>query len=192
VSTQNTDRVLSDLARLNPEIMSPASDRNWHAVFTVPQHEKSVVQHLNIREIESFLPTYEVVRVWKNRQRMKINLPLFPAYLFVRINSRERTKVLQSPGVIQIVGNGRDHDPVLNSEIDFLRTDYCRQRIEPYRDLVIGEKVRVTNGVMQGLEGILVRKNNNMQFVLTVDLINQHAAIHVSAGDLEPVTTQGK
>jgi transcription antitermination factor NusG len=170
--------------------MGAALDRNWYAVYTVPQHEKSAQKQLDIREIESFLPTYETVRVWKNRQRMKLTLPLFPAYLFVHINSRERAKVLQSPGVLQIVGNSRAGVPLPDSEIKFLRSDFCRQRIEQYRELVIGERVRVKSGVMQGLQGTLVRKANSLRFVLTLELINQHAAIQVNAEDLEPIAAQ--
>jgi hypothetical protein len=40
---------------------------------------------------------------------MKVILPLFPSYLFVHINFTERVKVLQSPGVLQIVGNGKEY-----------------------------------------------------------------------------------
>ena len=167
--------------------MGAALDRKWYAVYTVPQHEKSALKQLDIREIESFLPTYETVRVWKNRQRMKLILPLFPTYLFVHINSRERAKVLQSPGVLQIVGNSREYVPLPDSEVEFLCSGFCRQRIEPYRDLVIGEKVRIKSGVMQGLQGTLVMKSNSMRFVLTLELINQHAAIQVDAEDLEPI-----
>ncbi|MFY9853650.1 MAG: UpxY family transcription antiterminator, partial [Terracidiphilus sp.] len=105
MSLQMIGQTLSGQVSLNSTITSSACDRNWHAVFTVPQHEKSVVKHLDLREVESFLPVYETVRVWKNRQRMKLILPLFPTYLFVHINFRERAKVLQSPGVLQIVGN---------------------------------------------------------------------------------------
>ena len=170
----------------NPAIMGSARDRNWYAVYTIPQHEKSALKQLELREIESFLPVYETVRVWKNRQRMKLTLPLFPTYLFVHINSSERARVLQSPGVLQIVGNsGCAYIP--DSEVEFLRSGFCRQRIEPYHDLVIGEKVRIKGGVMQGLQGTLVRKNNSMRFVLTVELINQHAAIQVDAEDLEQI-----
>jgi transcription antitermination factor NusG len=171
---------------LSPASTVPARDRYWHAVYTAPQHEKSVVKHLELREIESFLPVYETVRAWKNRQRMKLTLPLFPTYLFVRINFMERVKVLQSPGVLQIVGH-RGCAYIPDPEIEFLRSGFCRQRIEPYRDLVIGEKVRIKGGVMQGLQGTLVRKSNSMRFVLTVELINQHAAIQVDAEDLEPI-----
>jgi transcription antitermination factor NusG len=179
-------QTLGGQVSLDSTITSPVHDRNWHAVFTIPQHEKSVVKHLDLREVESFLPVYETVRVWKNRQRMKLILPLFPTYLFVHINFRERVKVLQSPGVLQIVG-GKGCAYIPDSEVEFLRSGFCKQRIEPYSDLVIGEKVRIKGGVMQGLQGTLVRKSDSMRFVLTVELINQHAAIQVDAEDLEPI-----
>jgi len=171
----------------NAAIVNAKQDRNWYAVYTAPQHEKSVLRQLDVREVESFLPTYETVRVWKNRQRMKLVLPLFPTYLFVRIDPRERVKVLQSPGVLKIVGNSRENISLPSSEVEFLRSNFCKQRIEPYRDLIVGEKVRVKSGVMQGLQGTLVRKNSSMRFVLTLELINQHAAIQVDAQDLEPI-----
>ena len=171
---------------MNPETIDAASGRKWYAVFTVPQNEKSVVRHLDLREIESFLPTYETLRVWKNRQRMKIILPLFPAYLFVRINSRERARVLQSPGVLRIVGNRKEPIPLPDSEVELLRSGLYGERIEPYRGLVIGEKVRIKSGIMCGVQGILVKKSESMRFVLTLELINQHAAIQVDAEDLEP------
>jgi transcription elongation factor/antiterminator RfaH len=159
--------------------------RSWYAVFTVPRNEKAVERHLNQREVECFLPTYEAERVWKNRQRVKVILPLFPTYLFVCINRRERSKVLQSPGVLQIVGNSREPLPLPDAEIDLLRSDFCKQRTEPYREFAVGQRVRVRNGIMQGVEGVLVRKNNRLRFILSLNLINQHAAIEVRAEDLE-------
>lgn len=186
VNQQITCRSFEEKASLNPVTLDDASSRNWYAVFTVPQNEKSVVRHLNLREVESFLPTYETVRVWKNRQRMKLVLPLFPSYLFVRINPRERAKVLQSPGVLHIVGNGKEYVPLPDPEIEFLRTGLCTQRIEPFRELFVGEKVRIKSGVMQGVCGTLVRKASGFRFILTLELINQHVAAQVDAEDLEP------
>lgn len=49
----------------------------WFAVFTVPRNELSVVRHLDLRQVESFCPTYESVRIWKNRRRVKIVSPFF-------------------------------------------------------------------------------------------------------------------
>jgi transcription antitermination factor NusG len=168
------------LSDMNPE-------RKWYAVLTLPKHEKSVVRHLEVRNVESFLPMYEEVRLWKNRQRMKVTLPLFPSYLFVRVCDRERVKALQSPGVLQIVGNRREPLPLPDAEIEFLRSGLRGKRIQPFRELLLGQKVRIRSGVMQGVQGTLVRKSNALRFVLTLELINQHAAIEVDAEDLEPL-----
>jgi transcription antitermination factor NusG len=186
MSLQTIISASEHMASLNPGV-TPVANRNWYAVFTIPQHEKSVLKHLDLRAIESFLPTYQTIRTWKNRQRRKLILPLFPTYLFVHIDSSERTKVLQSPGVLHIVGSGRKGIPLQDSEIEFLRTGCCRKQIEPYLDLVIGEKVRIKSGVMQGVQGTLVRRNSSMKFVLTLELINQNAAIEVDADCLEAV-----
>ncbi len=163
------------------------ADRSWFAVMTVPQNEKSVVRHFELREVESFLPTYESRRVWKNRQRKNIVLPLFPTYVFVHISPQERTKVLQSPGVLQIVGNRRECVPVPDIEIDLLRSNFQQRPIEPYRELLIGQRVRIKSGAMRGVQGTLIRKGNRARFVLTLELINQHAAIEVDPRELEPI-----
>ena len=167
---------------------SAFAERQWFATFTLPQNEKSVLRHLDLRHIESFLPTYETVRVWKNRQRRKITLPLFPTYIFVRISRAERGRVLGCPGVLQIVGNNREPVPLQDAEMEALRSESCRRRFEPFQELVIGEKVRIRSGVMMGLQGTLVRRNGNHRFVLTIEMINQHAAIEVDAEDMEPAS----
>ncbi len=163
-------------------------ERKWYAVFTAPQCEKSALKHLSLREIETFLPTYETVRLWKNRQRVKTILPLFPTYLFVHICSRERAKVLQSPGVLQIVGNAREGVPLPDAEVEILKNGLGGRRVEPYHELVIGEKVRIKSGMMEGIEGTLVRKCTGNRFVLTLRLINQHAAMEVDPELLEPMS----
>jgi transcription antitermination factor NusG len=170
--------------------MDGSAERRWYAVFTLPQNEKSAVKQLALREVESFLPTYETVRVWKNRQRVRTVLPLFPSYLFVHIDCRQRSRVLQSPGVINIVGNAREQVPVPDAEIEMLRSGVRGRNMEPYRELVVGKKVRIKSGSMQGLQGILVRKGNGLRFVLALEMINQFAAIEVGAEDLEYVAEQ--
>ena len=171
----------------NRDVADLGSDRKWYAVYTIPRNEKSVIKHLDLRDVESFLPTYETVRIWKNRQHVKTILPLFPTYLFVHINHWERVKVLQSPGVMHIVGNGRQYVPLEDAEVGFLLSGCHGKKLEPYRELLVGEKVRIKSGVMQGIDGTLVRKNNSLRFVLTLNLINQHAAVEVDADALESI-----
>jgi len=170
---------------LPPDVMS---ERRWYAVFTFPQNEKSAMKQLEMREVEAFLPTYETVKVWKNRQRVKTVVPLFPTYLFVNIEKRERVKVLQSPGVIRIVGNNQPQASIAAAEIELLRSSVLGRSVEPYRELALGKTVRIKRGYMEGVEGVLVRKGNGLRFVLSLKLINQNAAIEVRAEDLDEVT----
>jgi transcription antitermination factor NusG len=134
-----------------------------------------------------FFPHCESTHVWKNRQRAKIIQPLFPTYVFARIHLAERSSILRSPGVLRIVGNSQGPFPIPDSEIEFLRSDFFRQRVEPHRKLVVGEKVRIKSGSMQGVQGVLVRKKNSLRFVLTLELINQHAAVEGAAETLGSV-----
>lgn len=161
--------------------------RRWFAVVTTPQHEKAAVRHLDFSGVETFLPTYESPRIWKNRQKVTLQLPLFPTYLFVRIDHRDRAKVLRAPGVRQLVGTSREPLPLPDHEIEFLRTSIGEQRAEPYFGLVVGQRVRIKSGAMQGVEGHLVRKNSEWRFVLTVEVIHHHVAVEVDASTLEPI-----
>ena len=174
-----------------PPLIDPCLEKipKWFALYTMPQSERSVIRHLNARQVESFLPTYESVRVWKNRQRVQVIRPLFPSYMFVRICAADRGSVLGSPGVLRIVGNCQGPLAVPEPEIDFLRSDFCTKRVEPVLDLVIGQKVRIKTGPMRGVQGTLVQRKNGFRFVLTIALINQNAAVEVRADDLEPAVS---
>src|SRR4029077_1760360 len=83
----------------------PSSFRDpfWYAAYTSANHEKRVAEQLARRSVEHFLPLYDSVRRWKDR-RMKLKLPLFPGYVFVRLALRDRLQVLQVPGVVKLVG----------------------------------------------------------------------------------------
>jgi transcription antitermination factor NusG len=164
-----------------------SADRQWFAVYTLPQNERSVARYLDMYQIETLLPTSESVRQWKNRQRVTVVEALFPTYVFARIHRAERGVVLRSPGVRRIVGNHQGPIALSNPEIEFLRTGLSNRPVEPYREVVVGQRVRVRAGSLQGLAGTLVRKKNGLRFVLTLELIGQNAAVEVAADDLEPV-----
>ncbi|HXQ35946.1 MAG TPA: transcription termination/antitermination NusG family protein, partial [Anaerolineales bacterium] len=88
---------LSEQQRINPE-----SQMFWYAAYTSSRHEKTVAEHLRQREVECFLPLYETVHRWNNG-RHRVQLPLFPSYVFVRMGVRDKLRVLQVPGLAQLV-----------------------------------------------------------------------------------------
>jgi transcription antitermination factor NusG len=106
--------------------------------------------------------------------------------VFVRIHPRERVRVLEVPGVLSLVGFGRNLAPLPDFEIEALRGGLGQRKIEPHPYLVVGERVRIKAGSLMGMEGVLVRKKNNFRVVLALDLIMQCVAVEVDADDVEP------
>jgi len=98
-----------------------------------------------------------------------------------------RWRVLDSPGVVSIVGNSNGPTPIASEEIEFLRSDFCKSKAEPYSEVSMGERVRIKYGPMSGVEGVLVRKKGALRFVLNLELINCCAAVEVDAKDVEPI-----
>ena len=158
----------------------------WYAAYTSANHEKRVVLQLTERSVEHFLPLYESVRRWKDR-KMRIQLPLFPGYVFVRLALRDRLRVLQVPGVARLVGFDGMPCALPDAEVEAMQTCLARQvELKPHPYLQIGRRVRVAKGPLQGLQGILVRKKNSTRFVISLDLIMRSVAVEIEANEVEP------
>src|ERR1700757_2567978 len=76
---------------------------SWYAVRVRPKGEDRTSNELSVRGFESFLPMQRLQRRWSDRIKT-IEAPVFPGYLFCRFEPRWRIGVLDTPGVIQIVG----------------------------------------------------------------------------------------
>ncbi len=177
--------ISNDIAR------STADQPAWWAVYTQHQHEKSVAEMLTAKGFEVFLPLHESMRRWKDRQKV-LSLPLFPCYVFVRGELSRRLQVVTTPGIHMVLSRGENIEVVPENEIDAIRRAVQGSyRIEPHPFLRIGERVRVTRGSLEGVEGILVRKKNLYRLVLSVDMLAQSVGVEVSASDVEPVVTPG-
>ncbi len=172
---------------LPPSLHTTGRPPRWYAVYTSPRHEKRVHEHLGHRRVASFLPLFRTVHRWKNGCKAQVELPLFPGYVFVNIPRTERVRVLDVPGVISFVGPKSEPAQLSDFEIETLRSGLHLQKVEPYRGLAIGQKVRINAGALQGLEGTLVRNANGLRVIITVNLIQQSVAVELDADVVEPV-----
>ena len=179
---------------LNYDVSSPCEpiraldvERNWYAVYTSPCHEKQVAEHLAIREIEHYLPLYQLSRRWKDGRRVTLQAPLFPSYLFVHAAPQHRGIILGVPGILSIVGTSRGAIPLPTAEIESLRNGLHLHNAAPHPFLTVGEKARIRSGSLAGMEGIVLRHKNSTRIVLTLELIMKSVAVEVDVADLEPL-----
>jgi transcription antitermination factor NusG len=163
------------------------SELRWYAAYTYARHEKRVAEHLGRLGVESYLALYTATRQW-NQRRAQVELPLFPGYVFVRIAIEERLRVLSAPGVAYLVGARGEPIALADGEVEPLR-DCLSHKLpaEPTAYLSTGSRVRVVAGPLSGLEGVIVRRENDTRFVVSIDLIMRAIAINVEGLDLELV-----
>jgi transcriptional antiterminator NusG len=163
--------------------------RHWYALRTYQRHEKRVCEYLQSRSIQCFLPLYMQAYRWKNGCKGRVELPLFPGYLFVEIDSSRRGHVLEPPGAISLVGSTRELWPIPDSAIQILRDSLHLRKCEPHPYLVAGVRVRIISGPLASMTGILVRKNSDLRVVVTLDQVMQGVAVEVDASEIESATS---
>jgi transcription antitermination factor NusG len=162
-------------------------EERWYATYTCANHEKRVREQLEQRSVESFLPLYETVRRWKDR-RVRLEMPLFPGYVFARLALRDRLRVQQVPGVACLVGFDGHPSALSDEEIEALKKGLSSGvRAEPHPFLTVGRRVRIKRGPLEGREGILLRRKGNLRVVLSIELIMRSIAVDVDVADIEPV-----
>jgi len=164
---------------------SMEEQRRWFAVFTRSHHEKRVAQYYADRDIEHLLPVSRVERQWSHYRKVTIEMPLFPNYLFVRICRRERTRAIEVPGALSLVGKNSVPVPLPDAEIESLRESLKLQNCEPHPYLVVGSKVVINRGALTGRVGIVLRNKNRCRVVLTMACIMRSFVVEVDAADLD-------
>ncbi len=159
----------------------------WYAARTQPRHEKTALRHLQVRNVESFLPLYKSVRHWRNRTTPTLELPLFPGFIFVHLKLIDRVRVLSVPGILDVVCDGTRPSTVCDRKIDALRKIVVHPSVEPHPFSNFGTRVRVTTGPLAGIEGHLFTNADIKRVVIPIDIIMQAASVEVAEANVEPI-----
>jgi transcription antitermination factor NusG len=158
----------------------------WYAVYVRPNYERKVAQALEEKGYDVFLPTYRVVSRWSDRV-VEADRPLFAGYTFGRFDVEKRLPILQTPGVIQILGQGKTPVPLPEEQVEAVRKTLTAEAgVRPYPFLKAGQRVRIQKGPLGGLEGILVKRKGSYKLVVSVDLLQRSIAAEVHVADIRP------
>ena len=167
--------------------------RRWYVLYLRSRYEKRVHEELEERGIESFQPIVTEVRQWSDRKK-KVEVPLFPGYHFVRIELREKTRVLQVDGVVRFVSIREHPSPVPDEQIESLKLIIATPKTirREKSPLNHGELVKVKSGPFAGAQGIVVRAKNSTRVVIAIDSIQQAVSVEVATEQLEPIRVKSE
>ena len=176
------------LERLVPASEAEASERyesepRWHVLWTHSNCERLVYEELHAKGYELFLPT---VGTWAKRRdaRYFCNRALFPGYLFLRcaMDKRSYLEVCKSQGVVKILGQRWDRlAAVPDAEIEAIQK-VMRADVPcvPHAYLREGQTVRITEGPLANVEGILLESRSDKGLlVLSIELLRRSVAVEV-------------
>ena len=142
---------------------------------------------INGRGFEEFLPAYQTRRRWSDRVR-EVHAPLFPGYVFARLDPSNRFPILTIPSVVEIVSVAKTPIPIPEAEIDAVRLVLqTGAHCGPWPLLKAGQMVRIERGPLAGLEGVLLQLKNRYRLVISVSILQRGVAVEVDLDSIRPI-----
>ena len=137
-------------------------NRRWHAVYTKPRHEKKALERLSINGFEVFCPMTITIKQWSDRKK-KISTPLIPSYIFVYVNEKEKSKVLEDPSVLNYIYWLGKPAIIRDHEIERLKGLISKEKMQEFeiKKLKIGEKISISKGYLKDENATIKKVNKN-------------------------------
>jgi transcription antitermination factor NusG len=168
--------------------MNPETDGDrWYALQVRSRWESSTATLLSGKGYQTFVPTYRAEKRWRGSAK-ELASPLFPGYVFCQFDAHKRLPVLVTPGVLSVVGRGRIPVPVEDSEINALqRVVSSGLRAEPWPYLEVGQLIRIHEGPLSGLEGIVTSLKGRRRIVVSVSLLCRSVSLEIERLGVCPI-----
>lgn len=162
-------------------------DLHWHVVYTMPKCERKVAASIENLGIESFLPMQTVVRHWSDREK-KLQVPLFPNYVFVKVEATRRNNVYSIKELVKFIS--LDKRPVTIADREILIIKQVMSGVEDISSedyFHEGSPVRIREGQFAGLEGIIIKKTGNTRLLVRIDRLMKAFSFNISFRMVEPI-----
>jgi transcription antitermination factor NusG len=159
----------------------------WYAIYVRNRHEKLVNSLLSQKGYETLLPSYRDRRKWSDRIK-EVELPLFPGYLFCRLDPVRTLPIVSTPGVVSIVARGKTPVAVDPDEMTALQRLLASEAgARPWDFVSAGEWVAIQSGPLAGLEGIVVCEKKTLRLVLSVTLLQRSVMVELDRQAVRPI-----
>ena len=175
------------IPHMNVDEFDNSPSHRWFALRVKSNFEKTVATVVHHKGFEEFLPLYRSCHRWSDRFK-SVESPLFPGYIFCRIDPNLRLPILTIPGALHFIGIGKVPVPIADSEITAIQ-NAVRSGLpaEPWEYLNVGQLVRLDYGPLIGLEGILIETRKQFRIVVSVSLLQRSVAVEIERNWVTPL-----
>ncbi|MCZ8022767.1 MAG: UpxY family transcription antiterminator [Cyclobacteriaceae bacterium] len=160
-----------------------AAEKKWLVFYTASRQEKKSADILIADGYEVFLPTQIQVRQWSDRKK-KVEVPLFNGYIFVKDIEKKIVEILQTPGIVRNIRHNNKpavlHEEEYQTILRFLNSGYF---VEADHQEIFdkGEKVKITEGQLKGLEGIITGTGSKKKFRVLIHALGVNLTVTIDS-----------
>lgn len=158
---------------------------SWFAVYTKPRQERIALENLERQAFKCFLPM--AINPYQRRSASKLRIePLFPRYLFLNANADKQSlgPVRSTRGVATLVRFGMElarlPEVVIRAVNNRCDPETGLVRLDPV-PVAPGDKVKVFDGPMAGLEGIFKERKGEKRALLLAMLLGTESIVEVDS-----------
>lgn len=163
----------------------------WRALYVASRSEKRVLESLRSSGVEAYVPIVRTMRQWSDRKKM-VDLPLLNGYVFIRVSESEHDRVVQTRGVVSFVRSEGRIATVRDEEITRLKQlvelGYQMDVLAIDRQIRTGERVKVSSGILKGLEGVVAEDRDQRHLLVLLESIGQCVRVRLPKDILNPAT----
>lgn len=160
---------------------------HWYAIYTRANGEKKLFENLQEKNIECYLPTRKVIKVWSDRKKW-VEEPLFKCYIFVKVSYREFFNVLNTPGAVCYVSFGGRAQSIPEYQITNIRNFLfqCDHEVTlTYERIQKGVSVEVLHGSLKGIKGEVTNIYGQSRLVIRIDSLNCSLYANISRDEVK-------
>ena len=160
---------------------------HWYLVHCKPRQERCALQNLEQQGYDCYLPLL-VSEKLSNGAITKYAEPLFPRYLFIRLDTSDSAKswspIRSTPGVSKLVSFGNQPAKVGDELVDLIRARETSGEIAEKRLFEPGESIRLVNGSFAGIEGIFQSLDGAQRALILIELMSKPVLMAVSPASI--------
>lgn len=176
------------LAEGDGVVTAPAvcSDAQWWAVYTMSRQEKLLMRKLYAKQIPFYSPLVERrFRSPNGRARTTFD-PLFHNYVFLFANEAQRYATLQTNCVSRCL-EVPDASDLVRDLRRIQQLVASGAALTPETKLQVGDRVRVKSGPLKGVEGVVMRRENEVRLLVAVQYLQRGASVVLSDNSFEAI-----
>jgi transcriptional antiterminator RfaH len=163
---------------------------NWYLIHTKPRQEKCALQNLERQGYECYLPIFPAEKLRQGALTI-VDEPLFPRYLFIRLDTGETGKswgpIRSTKGVSRLVTFGVEPAKVNDRLIEVLHAQASALEERPQKLFAPGECVMVTDGAFAGIEAVYQMSQGENRAMVLIEVLSKSVRMSVAPARLRKV-----